>query len=83
MTQFNKHFLNRGFRGYARINTIDPRRADPRPSALSAVFRFFSTSELFHPFSLLPAEGRAGAPRFSLVVFSAQSENLAAFWCLL
>jgi hypothetical protein len=66
-TLFNKHFLNRGFRGYARINTIAPRRAYPRPSALSAVFRFCDTSELFGFFSLVPAAVRAAPSALSAV----------------
>jgi hypothetical protein len=65
--QFNKHFLNRGFRGYARINTVDPRRAYPRPSALSAVIRFCSTSELFNPLWFRPQAGLRH-PRFPFVL---------------
>jgi hypothetical protein len=61
MMPFNKHSLNRGFRGSARINPIDPRRAYLRASALSAVFRFCGTSELFGPFSLIwPQAGLSG-----------------------
>jgi hypothetical protein len=62
MMQFNKHFLNRGFRGYARINTIDPRRAYPRPSA---VFQLCGTPE----FSLVPAEAglKSSAVQFVFV----------------